>query len=424
MRSEQVAILPAEMRGLRNDLRELDDSKLREVIAVLDDAAVPAANRAILDPVRARIGGLNMERPLRFTRLLFLPLDPLIVPARGWRPDQPAVPRTVLAPLARVVREAIGGVARYVDQVIAGRSTGAVNEITAGGEALWPSAGEALAAAAAPADWTETTGLPVPAFAPLAKAIAMVLRRAPELRRLVRDADIGALAPSEAIVTNILTGIHHEPALGCAMIARLILVGAPRATSLLRRIAQAAGDTRSRANLTEAMAQGIEDALSNMETGNAIGQGGPAELAREVRGIATLLREIEHDSGGAKHRSRLKTIRDRLSTECQSRFADGLRTGLVAPLTTAAAPMDSSGQIQLEVQARGLRALETVARQLGGPASYDALLTRAAQTVRQAAAAGNLTPIRQYRLLEIISGPEAAEALYNAEAKGRGGTAR
>ena len=55
----------------------------------------------LIAPLRARLAHLRPPRPLRFARLLFLPLDPLIVPAARWRAAQPAIPRTVIPPSRR-----------------------------------------------------------------------------------------------------------------------------------------------------------------------------------------------------------------------------------------------------------------------------------------------------------------------------------
>ncbi len=88
---------------------------------------------------------------------------------------------------------------------------------------------------------------------------------------------------------------------------------------------------------------------------------------------------------------------------------------MVAPLAAASGALDGAGQTQLENCTRDLRALEVVARKVGGPASYDQLLLQASDAVLAAADAGTLSPLRKIRLIEILSGPEAAEALYRKE---------
>jgi hypothetical protein len=74
--------------------------------------------------------------------------------------------------------------------------------------------------------------------------------------------------------------------------------------------------------------------------------------------------------------------------------------------------MDPAGQTRLETCARNLRALETVARKLGGPSAYDQMLMQATQAVRAASGSGALSGVRTIRLTEILAGPDVAMAMY------------
>ena len=75
-------------RALRLALHAADDQKIKRITAMLDDVADPAGKQAILDPLRGRLGVLRPERPLRFARLLFTPVDSLIVPPSTMRTRQ------------------------------------------------------------------------------------------------------------------------------------------------------------------------------------------------------------------------------------------------------------------------------------------------------------------------------------------------
>jgi hypothetical protein len=182
----------ADVGALRHELGTANDEKIKRVTEILDQVTDPRVNQAILDPLRARLAALNLMRPLRFSRLLFLPLDPLIVPASRWKPDEPSVPRTALAPLIRIVRAGLGSEMVFIERTIAGRRTDATQAIVLAGEALWPCAADILAAASAPDDWTEA-GLSLRVFTPLAQAVSAVLRRGPHLYLLRRDHEIGVL---------------------------------------------------------------------------------------------------------------------------------------------------------------------------------------------------------------------------------------
>src|SRR5271165_2990189 len=88
-----------DVSALRHDLREANGQKIKQVTALLDELADPKVNETLLDALRVRLASLNLVRPLRFSRLLFMPLDPLIVSPREWKSGEPSVPRTALSPI-------------------------------------------------------------------------------------------------------------------------------------------------------------------------------------------------------------------------------------------------------------------------------------------------------------------------------------
>src|SRR5689334_24255463 len=86
----------AEIREVARGLASARDEQIMQVVAMVD--AMPNRGPAdqLIAPLRPRLARLRPPRPLRFARLLFLPLDPLIVPAARWRAEQPTIPRTVI----------------------------------------------------------------------------------------------------------------------------------------------------------------------------------------------------------------------------------------------------------------------------------------------------------------------------------------
>jgi hypothetical protein len=418
MRNGSFEADPRVGRVLQHEMREAGDEKLMRILAVLDGISDPKANQALLDPLRARLASLKPPRPLRFSRLLFIPLDPLIVAAPNWKPGEPLIPRTALAAVSNVVRAGLKSEAIFIDKAIAGRQTDAAKAITIAGEVLWPLAAEILAAAPPPDEWSDT-GLKPSLYAPLANAIAAVLRRASHLRDLLLNGDAGPMKADDRAINGILTNIGSEPADGCAMIARLILLQSPHAVALWRQLVSAIQNQGEKAMLQKAMTRGVEQVLTIMENeagfAGDIGRAPLASVACEVRRINNLLQEIERDSGATLHRGRLRGIRDKLDQACRTRFIDGLDEGLFTPLAVASGSVDAAGQTQLEACTRDLRTLEVAARKVGGSADYDGMLLRASEAVTVAAEAGMLTPMRKYRLIEILCGPDAAASLYRQE---------
>lgn len=407
------------VRSLTQELRDADDQKVIRIAGVVDEVSDPAINQSLLDPFRDRLAVLKPVRPLRFSRFLFIPLDPLIVPGRDWRPGEPSIPRTVLMSISGMVRTGLGTEASGFDRRIAGRKADVEQAISQAGEVIWPRAAELLAAAPLPADWP-TTGLAASAYPSLALAIAAILRRAPQLRRLAQAGRPDVPDGDEQAIGAILKDIAQEPAESQTMIARLILLQAPHAAPALRRFLALKRGQAESASLQQALARGTEQVLAAMENEpgftKEIGHASLAQAADEVRRISTVLQEIENGGNAGKDRLRLKAIRGQLDQACRTRFAEGLQAGLVAPLTAASGPVESAGQVRLENCSRDLRVLEMEARKVGGSASYDRLLLEASESVLSAAQAGALSPVRKIRLIEILSGPEAAEALYREPA--------
>jgi hypothetical protein len=405
---------PGDALALRPGMLEADDQKIRRILKVLDDVQDPAVNQSLLDPVRHRLALLKPARPPRFARVLFMPIDPLVVPEKDWLRGDPSIPRSMLAPIAKIVRAGLGSVGPYVDNIIAGGKADTVQAITQAGEALWPRAADILAASPPPDDWAET-GYSSAIYETLAASMAAVLRRGPQLRSLALAEDAGTPGTDDEAMDAILRNIADESQMSCAMIARVVLVQSPRSAGLLRRIVAAGRNLDEKTALQTAMDRAIAAVLTGMERSAGfgdIGQGDIAGVGGGVRRVTTLLREIEADPASARHWPRLRSIRDSLDVVCRERAAFEVRQGLVGPLAEATGPIEAAVQIGFEDCARDLRKLAAAARKPGDADGYEPLLRQAVEAVRVAASAGFLTPMRQYRLVELLAGSDAAEVLY------------
>ena len=325
------------------------------------------------------------------------------------------VPRSVLMPLGRVVQAGMGSAAAVIESQLAGHSTGAVQPVTEIGAAIWPQAAEILLASSAPPDWS-VTGLPPALYPGLVQPIAAVLRRACLLRCLLRDGEVAVLEANQRIISEIVQDLAHEAAPGRIMVAQLILLQSPQAAPSLRRIMMAGREKAETAALHQALTRATDWALLQIESDTGViceVQNGPLSgIAEQVRRVTALLDDVGRDNGIATHRPQLNAIRKKLDQACRARFAEALTEGLVRPLASASGPLDAADQRDLEACIRDLRALETTVRKIGGGSVYDALLVQALESVRVAERAGTLTPVRKLRLIELLSGPEAAAAAY------------
>jgi hypothetical protein len=92
------------VRALTGEIAGAGDHQIMRIVAMVDAMTSRGVADAVIAPLRHRLTRLRPPRPLRFGRLMFHPLDPLIVPAAHWRPGRQAIPRTALMAMAEHVR--------------------------------------------------------------------------------------------------------------------------------------------------------------------------------------------------------------------------------------------------------------------------------------------------------------------------------
>lgn len=402
------------IRDVNRQLIAARDAQIERVVAMVDAMPVRGQADEIVAPLRPRLARLRPPRPLRFARLMFLPLDPVIVPAPRWRPGAPSVPRTAIPVLAEAVRAALGPAGQQIDAMIAGRTTRDQDTIAAAGAILWPAVPGVLLSLPAPPAW-EATGLGLRAYKPLAQAIAALLSQAVPLRQLTSDAGVGLLPPDARRLQSILAGAAAiDPEIMPIAIA-LLLARVPESAQVLARVT-ASLDQRQQQVLRKAEEEAANVLLDQLAVpGGAESHLGGRDLAAAgaaVRRLTGLLTALEGDGSTPGRRDAVAALRRRVQANCQSLFAERLATDLLEPLHAGPSPRTAQS---LEAAARGLRALETEALRAGGGAVYHDLLSQAASSIRTIAASGVLGPVGGVRLVEILAGPDEALALLGID---------
>jgi hypothetical protein len=405
------------IREVSRGLAAARDKQIMQVVAMVDGMPDRGAADQLLAPLRERLGRLRPPRPLRFARLLFLPLDPLIVPALRWRPEKPTIPRTIIPLLASVVEAGLGPVGRTIATMIEGRTTADNDVIDEAGALLWSNAAQMLLNAPLPEGW-ETTGLLIQFHKPLARRIAALLFQAGRLRLMMDDAAHGALSPEPNAVRAVLEdAVRHDPD-ALPMAIALLLARVPEAAPVLVSVATTLGG-RHGILMRHASEQATDVLLDQLEApGGAEGQLGGRDLAEAgatARRLTLLLGALDGETLSPERHARLTAVRQRIRIGCQSLFTERLSTDLLEPLQACVAGSGPEAGWDLEDAARGLRALETEARRAGGEKLYDTLLGRAADMVREKIAAGDLDRTGGLRLMEIVAGAEVALALLGEE---------
>jgi hypothetical protein len=400
-----------DIRELGRRLAEAPDAEVARAVAVVDQLPHRGGADQLIEPLRRRLAQLRPPRPLRFTRLLFLPLEPLIVPPPRWQPHLPTIPRSALTPLAATVRAGLGAEAAAIDALIRALSAHQTEAVARAGDLLWPRAAGLLAAAPLPVGWAET-GLNVALYPALARRIGAVLTQAPLLRELVAEADAGIASPRLAPIQAMLADVRARCPDALTMLITLLLAKLPQLAALLAEIAPELGPSGETA-LRQAGQDATEALLVGLETGGgmeiAVSRIDLADAAQEIRRTVTLLRQLAERTDVPQMRAREQAIRQRLDAGCRQRFAQAMTAEFLPLLRQPPAGSDAAAENALETTARHLRELESEARVIGGGDAYDAQLREAATAVR--AGGAGMTLAARVRLVEILAGPEAAMAL-------------
>lgn len=405
----------APMREVVRELAIARDTQVAQVVALIDSMQERGTADALLAPLRARLRQLRPDRPLRFGRLLFLPLDPVIVGGPGWRLGTPAVPRPALGPLLEVVQRGLGKRTQQIEAEIHGRSRGDVAAVRRTGGLLWPKAADLLkAAASAPIDraWNEA-GLPADAFAPVTRGVACVLSRAVRLMKLLADTESG-LPPSAEQIGEMLEHAAADSAEGWSLMVAVLLRSLPKPDLVLRQMREVSA--RLQPALRAVAERTIEAVLEQLAgtdgTDGRMRELGLTAAAEQVRHLAGLLDGLSEGAGPQRQQA-IGAARQEADANCRDRFAAGLSAELIEPLHTLRANPEPESIKLLEATARELRRFESEARRIGGAESYDAMLRRAARDIAEDGKVP-LSLIEKVRMVELLAGPEDALRLLKA----------
>ena len=412
MQSEHPALPWQELRRLHHGLATAPDLQIAKVVAVVDALESRGAADQMIEPLRSRLPQLRLPRPLRFSRLLFMPLDVLIVANPAWRRDASTLPRSCVIPVADLVHSAMGGDAAAIEAAIKGRTTAHAQAVDDAGRKLWLAASRILAAATQPPPSWANTHLPPDCFAPLVHRLATLFGQIDTLDTMFAEADVGVSLRADLLEPLLVACSQDASTL--AMVVTLILARLPGACGLLARTAQSLSSDHEAA-MHIAIDQALEVLVQRLETCNGIETQvigvSLRQSAGEVRRIKELLDELLRNRLRDDWPSRLVQMKSRLDVSCRLRFAIALEVEFADALQ--ALDSDSEQVVnRLEEVAVHLRNLEKAALQIDRE-GYDTLLQEAAQHIKSAALAGALGVVDCVRLVEILVGSDEALALLD-----------
>lgn len=397
----------ADLRRLGGELVSAQDHKITRVVEMLDQLPHRGAADALLAPLRPRLARLRPVRPLTFDRLLFTPLDSLILPPAEWKRDAPGIPRTALRPLADAIRHSQPLLVGQIEASLAGRRADDTAALKAAGDVLWPAAAKCLAVAPIPANWSAVSGLREDDFATLTPVIAVILGCAVPLQALQRTHLAGVPVSLERLEPLVAAVSRAGPMALATLLAILTEIMPDQAS--LRTLTDRLAGTEIDPRLRMAAEQAMEFVVDRLEHTAQLPRD-LTEAEREVGRLALLLDDLESRSRERPSRlARIKRARERADTECRAAFGEALAEQVLAP-AVGLAGADDDAVIGLEYAAQSLRRMEQAARRIGGAAHYDRALQACAGHLAPQVGDGRETRVDRARLVEILLGSEAAQA--------------
>lgn len=402
--SPPTSLIGADARAMRRELAGAPDAQLLQVLRYVEALPERGEADALVAPVRDRLRELKPARPLTLRRLLFLPLDPVMVDAGAWRPGMAAVPRHAALPVATFVRACAAAESSTVEATIKGRFTSEIGVVLTAGSVLWPAAAGVLAMAAGALPAWEAAGLRAPDFVPLASALAFVLGEALAIADLLDPGLQGAEREPE--IDRLLDRAAGRGPLAWGLLFSILTARLPESPALRRLVAT---PPQERA-LRQAADEVIGLALTAMEQP----EGGRAHtfLADESRLATRQIALLDALMDNPAHRRRAVAAQANLRRNLQERMENSVRHRLAPALRALPADAEEQAAVVavLEQEARAVRKLETELRRLGGTCP-DPALRAAADLVATTPA---LHGMDKARLIEILAGPGAARALLDA----------
>lgn len=406
--------LPAEhLKALSSELRDASDAKILKVTQMID--LLPERGNAdlLIAPVRSRLAKLQPARPLIWLRLLFTPLDPVLVSGAAWRAEDLAIPRSLLRPLASLLLDSSFDAMTTLPASISRDEA----SLTRAGAPLWRAAAARLADITLPESWSEAGwqkrhGLTAATIGPLLPAIRLILEHAVTLRTLPPHDSAG----SEPVIGALLADAAEAGPVGWGIMLTLLLEG--EAPDQVARIAAGVvRGSRFSAALQQGLARATAETLDRTEA--LIMMPLPADGADNATLDARLaltgriegLRRLELRS--ADEQRQVSRLRQTLAAANRLLFGQTLRARLpgLASGTGAvesAAPASDAVVQALEAEARRLRSFALVAARLGDAKEYESLLEHAALRYAATRAAPGPGRADQLRLVELLLGSERA----------------
>jgi hypothetical protein len=402
------------IRALSQPLLDASPRQLLRVVGVVDALVERGAMDELVAMVRPRLGRLRPPRPLRYPRLLFTPLDPVIVPPARWRAEDATVPTSAIPPIAATLRAARPELVAEIDLMITDHTSRDDGIVATAGARLWPEAAQCLLAVPQPIGW-DACGLNISVYPALARRVGAILLSAVTIHAMVAADAGGAPAPTEAELAAVPRQTMEADPDSLRTLLIIMLQRLPDHADAIVSITTRAGanDGVGKRALDEAADVIMIEIERTDAVATQIVQAALTDAAANARRMTRVLQALDRDRAPASRREMLRAARAKLDQGCRSRFSDGLMHEFLTPFDAMSRGNSAVNLSALEDVARQLRALETEARGLGGGGMYDKLLAQSAEALRSAAPGPMIGVLDRARLVEIIADPDLAMGMVD-----------
>jgi hypothetical protein len=424
-----AACEPRALAALAHALGAADDRQLVAAMALIDTIPVRAAIDELLGGVRPRLWQLRPPRKLSLRRVLTVPVEALLADPAVCVPGGVRMPRTLLPALFAVTEPALPPQLRDdAEQQCRVLTTADIGEVHRLGRRLWPAAAAAMRQALLDPRATNRAlaarSVDGSAFNDHGETITALLGCGEHLAEALLPIDGEGRDPGSAAAPHraMLLRAAETGWVEFRAIASSFLLRAPSPDTVVRLIAQARLSLRR-----PALLEVVEDVVASLShelgslpepAGNAtdpVPDARPERRSEIALRLAMILGEL------AGQGARLEALAAETGQALVRQFAATLDNAVLAPLEALHPAGRASGDAvaAIEAAARASRRMEVAGRAMGRAASFAValagararLIALARRSTAMADPSGAIALPDLVRLVEILSGPDAALAM-------------
>lgn len=431
MKTAEIGQLRDVLQRLKADVDALDAQQLNSVMALVDQCTDRDRLEPLLDTLRPkwRASAVSISRPASLGRILFLPVEKLLVSPAIWRPGHLTIPRSVLQPIIGQLPAMLGSRYARLQTKLGGRTMRDGETVAEVGSEIWPAVATALATCAKgqdPSLLPKNIPMSEAHFRKFCEAISELLRLGDSLAGLAapditseRFMDLGEAALTKAAAANSIDGIRRVGII-CLVEGWQRQLAPAFISSILRR----AGIGETEETLSPALANVIDTLGLSIRMELCAIETAPLTLSRRALMLADRVATALEDRILTRTPERARDLRA-LAEHCEAMFRAAIERCLASECHARLLALSHETQItndaieDVEHAARSVTEIVRAARILAPRASWpDAICQETAERLVKfghplpaGCPATRLGRLDVARIVEILAGPDAATPL-------------